>query len=331
MKRCRLNPKFLAASFFLVSLYFLGTLGISLAVLYPKMEGRNPVAGIPNIQRNAVNNPVYELNLDGPVKIIEDRFQWMLEIKFNGKLFNGRNGNMSIEAAVFTSGGEPLKDLDGISTNDSGQVAARLSVNDPSVRFDEGSQLFSGEIRIPFADLDWIGSEELGLRLNLILVEAGRTLVKAAEPGFITIPADKVPRVWARDITLQFNHTMTSVGPSTQISAYAFLHTHKVAGKDFKVDLLARTENLKNISAFAAEWMETSAYWNLDKTSFGQVLSPQIWEHLEDKGTGVTGALPPAALQLPKGEHTLQIQFRFFVDGVFTGATKNYPITFIVD
>ena len=79
---------------------------------------------------------------------------------------------------------------------------------------------------------------------------------------------------------------------------------------------------IKIISTFAAEWMETGAYWNLDKTTFGQVLSPQIWEHLEDKGTGVTGALSPEALQLPKGEHTLQIQFRFFVDGAFAGATK---------
>lgn len=317
--------------FFLCILYFPGMLGISLAVSCPKMEGGNPVPGIPNIQRNAIDKPGYELNLDGPVKIIEYRFQWMLEIKFKGKLFNGRNGNMWIEAGVFTAGGEPLKDLDGISTNDSGQVAVRLSVDDPSVRFDESSQLFSGEIRIPFADLDWIGSEELGLRLDLILFEAGRALVKAAEPGFITIPADKVPRVWARDITIRFDHTMSYDGPGTQISSYAFLHTHKVAGKDFKVDLLARTENLKNISAFAIEWMEDGAYWNLDKTSFGQVLSPQIWEHLEDKGTDVTGALPPAALQLSKGEHTLQIQFRFYVDGVFVGATKNYPITFTVD
>ena len=88
---------------------------------------------------------------------------------------------------------------------------------------------------------------------------------------------------------------------------------------------------IKIISTFAAEWMETGAYWNLDKTTFGQVLSPQIWEHLEDKGTGVTGALSPEALQLPKGEHTLQIQFRFFVDGAFAGATKIYPITFTID
>jgi hypothetical protein len=295
------------------------------------MERGNPVAGIPSIQRNAIDKPGYELSLDGPVKIIEDRFQWMLEIKFKGKMFNGRNGNIWIETAVFTVDGAPLKDLDGISTTDSGQVAARLSADDPSVRFDESSQLFSGKIRIPFADLDWIGSEALELRLDLFLIEAGQTLVKAAESGFITIPADKVPRIWARDITIRFDHIMSYDGPGTLISAYAFLHTHKVAGKDFKVDLLARTENLKNISTFAAEWMEDGAYWNLDRTSFGQVLSPQIWEHLEDKGTDVTGTLPPEALQLPKGEHTLQIQFRFFVDGVFAGATKNYPITFTID
>jgi hypothetical protein len=295
------------------------------------MEGGNPAAGIPNTQQSAIDKSGYELNLEGPVKIAEHRFQWMLEIKFKGKLIDGRNGDVWIEIAVFNADGTPLKDLDGIGATDHGQVAARLSTDDPSIRFDEGSQLFSGEIRIPFTDLDWIGSEQLELRLDLFLIEAGQILVKAAESGFITIPPDKIPRVWARDITVRFDHTMSYDGPSSQISAYAFLHTHKVAGKDFKVDLIARTEDFKNISTFAAEWMETDIYWNLDKTSFGQVLVPQVFEHLEDKGTGVTGALPPKALQLPKGEHTLQIQFRFFVDGIFVGATKNYPVTFTID
>jgi len=331
MKKYCLKPKFLAALFFFGNLYFSGTLGMLLALSCPKIEGGNPVTGIPNIQRNAIDKPGYELNLDGPVKIIEDRFQWMLEIKFKGKLIDGRNGNIWIETAVFTADGAPLKDLDGISATASGQVAAKLSVDDPSIRFDESSQLFSGEIRIPFADLDWVGSEKLDLRLDLFLIKAGQTLVKAVESGFITIPADKVPRAWARDITIQFHHTMSYSGPGITISAYAFLHTHKVAGKDFKVDLVARTENLQNISTFATEWMEDGTYWNLDRKSFGQVLTPQIFEHLEDKGTDVSTALPLEALQLPKGEHTLQIQFRFFLDDVFAGATKNYPVTFTID
>ena len=331
MKRCRLKPKFLAALFFFGSLYFSGTVGIPSALSCPKMEGENPVTGIPNIHRNAINESGYELNLDGPVKITEYRFQWMLEIKFKGKLLNGRHGDIWIETAVFTADGAPLKDLDGKSTNASGQVAAKLPVDDPSIRFDEGSQSFSGEIRIPFADLDWIGSEKLDLRLDLFLIKAGQTLVKAAESGFITIPADKVPRAWARDITIRFMHTMSYDGPGITISAYAFLQTHKVAGKDFKVDLVARTENLQNIPKFATKWMEDSVYWNIDRTSFGQVLTPQIFEHLEDNGTDVSTALPLEALQLPKGEHTLQIQFRFFLGGVFAGATKNCPVTFTID
>jgi hypothetical protein len=309
MKRYPLHKKFLVALLFFGGFLF----------------------SAPSGNSDAFDEPGYELNFTGPVKIVEYRFQWMIEVEFNGKLLNGRNENMWIETAVFTSGGEPLKDIDGTAENDSGQVATRLSLDDPAVRFEEGGQLFSGEIRIPFADLDWIGSEELSLRLDLILRDEGRNLARAVEPGFITIPADKVPRVWARDIDLRFNHTMSSAGPSTQITAYAFLLTHKVAGKDFKVDLVARTEDFKNISSFAQEWMDEGYYWNLDRTSFGQVLSPQIFEHLEDEGTDVTGALPPTALQLATGEHTLQIQFRFFIDGVFAGATKNYPITFTVD
>lgn len=93
MRKQNPNSKFFAAVFFIIAVFHSGMFG------------------------NSYDQSTYELSFEEPIKIIDFRFQWMLEIQFRGKLLNARNENIWIEAVVSLATGEPLKDLDGKAAN----------------------------------------------------------------------------------------------------------------------------------------------------------------------------------------------------------------------